>query len=115
MGLNPVLSNGLNDPLPFVKISPRVAAGLHCPLPYTSSINPNNRAEIHGASSVDRVATASKRACPVISGYQPKVSAPGPANTDLTFCTKPQDPPWIPFSKVPSPPFSFKIYSPAEG
>lgn len=53
MVLNMVLPNGLNDPLPFVKISPLVAAGLQCPLPYTSSINPDNRLEIHGASRVD--------------------------------------------------------------
>lgn len=52
--------------------------------------------------------------CRVITGYQSRVSAPGPATTDLTFCTKPQDPPWIPFSKSPAPPFSFKIYSPTE-
>lgn len=53
------MSNDLNDPLPFVKISPLVAAGLQCPLPYTNSINPDNRVEIHGASGVDSTLASS--------------------------------------------------------
>ncbi|KAK1877402.1 Multidrug resistance regulator 1 [Dissostichus eleginoides] len=56
-----------------------------------------------------------KRVCQVNIGYQPKVSGLGPASIDLTFRTKPQDPLWLPFSKLPAPPFSFEIYSPAEG
>lgn len=64
--------------------------------------------KIHGGQCSGRV-------CQVISGYQPKVSAPGLTNTDLTFCTKPHDHPWNPFSKSPTPPFFFKIYSLMEG
>lgn len=61
MDLNMILSNDLNDPLPFVKISPLVAAALQCPLPYTSSINPDNRVEIHGASRVGSTPASSVR------------------------------------------------------
>lgn len=80
--------------------------------PHTSSVNPDNRVEIHIAPGMD--STRASSVCWVIIGYHPRVQAPGPANTDLTFCTKPQEPPWIPFSKSPAPPFSFKIYSPVE-
>lgn len=59
MDLNTVLSNDLNDPLPFVKISRLVAAALQCPLPYTSSINPDNRVGIHGSSRVDSTPASS--------------------------------------------------------
>lgn len=76
----------------------------------TSSSNPDNRVEMHGASRVD--STLGSNVCWVITMYQPGASAPRPANTDLTFCTKPRDPPWIPFSSSPAPPFYFKIYSP---
>ena len=111
MDLNTFLSNSLNDLLPFVKISPLVAACLHCPLPYTRSINPANKVKIHSGGQRPGL----KCECWVISGYRLRVSAPRPANTDLTFSTKPRDSPWIPFTKSPAPPFSFKIYCPVEG
>lgn len=53
MDLNMFLSNSLNDPMPFVKIRLCVAAGLQCPLPYASSINPASWVEFHRASVVD--------------------------------------------------------------
>lgn len=48
-----------NDPVPFLQKSLLVAAGLQCPLPYNSSINPDNRVEIHADSRVDSAPTPS--------------------------------------------------------
>ncbi|KAF3846205.1 hypothetical protein F7725_003283 [Dissostichus mawsoni] len=98
----PVLGGGSPPCLPSSERGPL------CPLSNTGSIN--NSVKIHGASRVDGALASS-----VNIGYQPKVSGLGPASIDLTFRTKPQDPLWLPFSKLPAPPFSFEIYSPAEG
>lgn len=45
--------------MPFVKISPLVETGFQCPLPYTSSINPDNRVGIHSASRMDSTSASS--------------------------------------------------------
>lgn len=60
-------------------------------LPSSShQFNPDNKVVFHNGERVGR-----ERVRWVISGYRPRVQSPWSVNTDLTFCTKPRDPPWV--------------------